>query len=132
METNSKVTEKRIPDDEIMQQILKELRYSGLKFSEKLGYKSAGTIHHILAKRNFISDDLIDNIIKNFPEVNYWFLKKGRLPVILEDKLARNQMNILASDPKSTAPDYSLEMFATMKNIEVLLGRILEEMENKK
>lgn len=125
-------TDKRISDKEIIQQILTELRYSGLKFSQKLGYKSAGTIHHILANRNSISDDLIDNIIKNFPEVNYWFLKKGRLPVILEEKLARNQMNILAAEPKNNAPDYSLEMFATMKNIEVLLGRILEEMESKK
>jgi len=131
METT--LIDKRIPDDEIIKQLLAELRYSGLKFSEKLGYKSAATIHHILAKRNSISDDLINNVIKNFPEVNYWFLKTGKLPIILDEKLSKNQMNILVGKQESkNAPDYSLEMFATMKNIEVILGKILENLESKK
>jgi hypothetical protein len=129
MNTENKV----VKDFEIMEQLLEKLRYSALAFANELGYKSASTIHHILKERNKISDDLIDRITKKFPEVNYWFLKKGRLPVILDEKLKQNQMSIIfGNDSKKNAPDYSLEIFATLKNIEVTMSKILEFLESKK
>ena len=39
---------KEIPDAEIIQKILEELRYSALAFSKELGYKSHASIDHIL------------------------------------------------------------------------------------
>lgn len=127
------VTEKALSDAVIMREVLKELRYSALAFSKELEYSSASTIHHILCERNKISADLIDKIVKKFPEVNYWYLKKGRLPVILDEKLAKNQMNILVGkDAKPNTPDYSLEMFTTLKNIELMMEKMLEIMESKK
>lgn len=131
-ETASTVTKRRLDDKEIIEQVLQELRFSGLKFAKTLGYSSAGTIHHILSGKNKISDDLVNTIIKHFPEVNYWFLKAGKLPILLDDKLARNQSNIIVGRDKKESPDYSLEIFGTLKNIEVVLGKILEVLESKK
>ena len=125
------VAERRLEDSEIIQQLLQELRFSGLKFAKTLGYSSAGTIHHILSGKNKISDDLVNTIIKHFPEVNYWFLKAGKLPILLDDKLARNQSNIIVGRDNNK-PDYGLETFTTLKNIEVTLGKILEVLESKK
>ncbi len=114
----------QIPDSEIMKKVLAELRYSALAFANELGYKSHSTIHHILSSKNKISDDLVDKIIKKFPEVHYWFLKKGQLPVILNDKLKRNQANLFGKPIGIDSPDYSLETFTTLKNIETILLRI--------
>jgi len=125
------VAERRLEDSEIIQQLLQELRFSGLKFAKTLGYSSAGTIHHILSGKNKISDDLVNTIIKHFPEVNYWFLKAGKLPILLDDKLARNQSNIIVGRDNNK-PDYGLETFTTLKNIELTLGKILEVLESKK
>jgi len=132
MENTSTVTERRLEDKEIIQIVMKELRFSGLKFAKTLGYSSAGTIHHIITGKNRISNDLMNSIIKHFPEVNYWFLKYGKLPVLLDDKLARNQSNVIIGGAKKESPDYSLEIFGTLKNIEVTLGKILEVLESKK
>ncbi|MGL4973376.1 MAG: hypothetical protein ACRC6H_09560, partial [Culicoidibacterales bacterium] len=52
------------------------------------------------------------------------YLKKGQLPIILEEKLAKNQTNILFGKEKSIVPDYSQETFNTLKNIEAILLRI--------
>lgn len=122
---------KEIPDSEIMEKVLAELRYSALAFANELKYKSHSTIHHILCGRNKISDDLVDRIIKRFPEVHYWFLKKGQLPVLLNDKLTRNQANLLGVKIGVDNIDYSTETFIVLKNIENILLRI-ETSLNKK
>lgn len=115
---------KEIPDSEIMEKVLAELRYSALAFANELKYKSHSTIHHILCGRNKISDDLVYRIIKRFPEVNHWFLKKGQLPVLLNDKLARNQSNLMGVKIGLDSPDYSTETFLALKKIESILLRI--------
>lgn len=127
METN------QMPDAEIMKSLLKELRYSANQFSKELGYSSHSTIYHILNGRNQISEDLVDNIVKHFPQVSYWFLKKGKLPIILEDKnLIVNQSNLFSSKSKM-APEvnYNLESFGVLKNIEAMMQQLLE-IEQKK
>lgn len=122
---------KIIPDSEIMKRVLAELRYSALAFSKELDYSSHSSIDHILHDRNKISDNLIDKIIKRFPEINYWFMKKGQEPVVLNDKLKRNQANLFGKPIGIDSPDYSLETFTTLKNIETILLRI-EKSLNKK
>lgn len=115
-----------ISDSEIMKQVLSTFRYSGLAFAKKLGYSSAGTIHHILSGKNKISDDLVNNIIKHFPEVNYWFLKKGQLP-ILNDK--KDEPLKIKGGVEN--PDYALETFLTLKKIELILLKISSQLEQK-
>ena len=127
METN------QLSDAEIMKTLLKELRYSANQFSKDLGYSSHSTIYHIQNGRNQISDDLVDNIIKHFPQVSYWFLKRGKLPVVLDEKmLIVHQSNLFSAKEKLVAEvNYSLESFAVLKNIENLLQQLLE-IEQKK
>jgi hypothetical protein len=115
---------KEISDSQIMKRILEELRYSALAFSKELDYKSHASIDHILKGRNQISDSLVDKVIMRFPEVNYWFMKKGQEPIILNDKLKRNQQNLFGKSIPLETPDYSLESFATLKNIEKILMNI--------
>lgn len=122
---------KIISDSEIMKQLLEKLRYSGLEFANELGYKSASTIHHILKGRNKISDDLINKITIKFPEVHYWFLKKGQNPIVLNEKFKNNQFELLGAKGDVENPDYSLETFATLKNIEKILLKIVTILENK-
>jgi len=118
---------KLIADAVIMDKLLHELRYSALAFSQKLQYKSHSSIYHILNGENNISESLMDKIIKEFPEVNYWFLKKGQMPIILSDKLKQNQVNLFgAIEPKVL--NYDLETLNTLKRIEILLI----ELTNKK
>ena len=122
---------KNIPDSEIMKKVLAELRYSALAFSKELGYSSHSSIDHILHDRNKISANLIDKIIKRFPEINYWFLKKGQEPIILNDKLKRNQANLFGKTVVAELPDYSLETFTTLKNIEAILLRLEKSLNEK-
>lgn len=122
---------KKIPDSEIMKKVLSELRYSALAFSKELGYSSHSSIDHILHDRNKISANLIDKIIKSFPEINYWFLKKGQEPIILNDKLKRNQANLFGKTVVTELPDYSLETFTTLKNIEAILLRLEKSLNEK-
>jgi hypothetical protein len=129
--------EKKLEDSEILKGLLKELRYSGLQFGQKIGYASTASIHHVLNKTNgrTMSEEMINRIIKNFPDVNYWYLKKGQLPIILENNPVQNQTNIIfekeKADSKNTATDNNLEIFGTLKNIEATLLRI-EVLLNKK
>lgn len=121
-----------ISDSEIMKQLLEKLRYSALAFANELDYKSHSTIDHILKGRNKISDDLITRIINKFPEVHYWFLKRGQKPIILNEKLKENQAELLGIKVGVENIDYSLETYVTLKNIEVTMAKILEFLESKK
>lgn len=128
---------KKLSDDKIMAKVLEELRFSGLAFSRELGYKSHGTIHNILKKQNSISQDLINKITAKFPQVNYLFLAKGQEPVLLDRKLAKNQLNVLFPEvAKIGKPSYDEESFLVLKSIDHKLGIIAEllsgQMETKK
>lgn len=117
---------KLLTDTDIMAKLLHELRYSALAFSKKLEYRSHSSIDHILKGKNQISESLMDKIIKDFPEVNYWFLKKGQLPIILSDKLKQNQANLFgALEPKVL--NYDLETLNTLKRIEGLLTELVNK-----
>jgi hypothetical protein len=124
---------KKLSDDKIMEKVLEALRYSGLAFSKELGYKSHGTIHNILKKQNSISQEMINRITGKFPQVNYLFLTKGQEPVLLDRKLAKNQLNVLFPDvAKMEKPIYDEEVFLTLKSIDFTMKKILEILETKK
>lgn len=124
---------KQLSDAEIIDSLLKEIRFSANQFSKKLGYSSHSTIYHILKGRNQISDEMIDNIIKHFPQVSYWFLKKGKFPIVLDNKNLQINQNKLFSTTEHIANkiDYDLESFEVLKSIEVLLKRLVELEEKK-
>lgn len=127
------ISEKKLEDSEILRGLLNKLDISADKFRKKLGYKSAATMGLILKGQNNLSDDMIDRIIKNYPNISYWYLKKGKSPIILEEKLSENQMSILFSkNQPSNAVNYDLESLETLKNIEAVLLRIENLLLNKK
>lgn len=117
---------KLITDAVIMAKLLHELRYSALAFSKKLEYKSHSSIDHILKGKNQISESLMDKIIKEFPGVNYWFLKKGQMPIILDEKLKQNQANLFGT-LESKPLNYDLEVLNTLKRIEGLLTELVNK-----
>ena len=115
---------KELPDSEIMKNVLTELRFSALALSKELKYQSHSSIDHILHDRNKISDNLIDRIIKRFPEVNYWYLKKGQQPIVLNEKLKRNQANLFGKPIGTDLQDFGIETFMVLKNIDNILLRM--------
>ncbi len=73
---------KSIPDSEIINSVIGALqsKYKDINaktLASNLGYKTPMSIYHITRGVNSISEDMIERIIKNYPEVNYFFLKKG-------------------------------------------------------
>lgn len=116
----AKTNIKELEDSVIMQKLLAELRHNPFSLAKELDYKSHSSIDHIVKGRNNMSDSMIDNIVKKYPNVNYWFLKKGKMPIILDNaKLAHSQANIFNSaEPANQGIDYSLESFAALKSIE--------------
>ncbi len=84
-----------IKDSEKLQKVIDALRTNAYAFSVKLGYRSPGTIYHVLKGENNLSDAMIDKIVFAFPEVNYSFLKKDEGKVLLSPEEVKNQMNLL-------------------------------------
>ena len=58
--------------------VLELLDISAYKLAKKLGYKTASSVYHVTEGRNRLSSDMIQGIIKNYPEVSYQFLKYGK------------------------------------------------------
>jgi len=113
-------------DKEIVKQLLHELRITSHALSKKVGYKSPASVDHILKGISKISEGFTDRVIKEFPQVNYWFLKKGQLPVIIEnEKLQKNQSNLFANfETASIQKNYDLEILVSVKNQEAILKNI--------
>lgn len=111
-------TTKKLEDAEIMQNLLKELRYTANSMSKELEL-SPMAIYLVLNGKNKITQNLVDRITKRFPNVHYWYLMKGQLPILLENpKLIQNQANLFNTALPNDGVDYSLESFITLKNIE--------------
>jgi transcriptional regulator with XRE-family HTH domain len=111
-------SKKELEDSVIITNLLKELRYTQRAFALKIGI-TGPAIYNITNGINKISQGLIDRIIKEFPQVHYWYLANGKLPIILENpKLIHNQNNLFNTASPKDGVDYSLESFLTLKNIE--------------
>jgi hypothetical protein len=82
--------------------ILELLHLSGNKLGKILGYKSAASVYHVLEGINNLSTGMIERIIKNFPQVNYLYLKTGKGQPILNDAAQRQaQQNLFGSIVRS-------------------------------
>ena len=86
-------------ESQILQNILDALGISPNFMATKLGYASPSAIYHILKGRNSFSEDMKQKIMKAYPNVSYEFMKKGTLPVILDENGTQNQMNLFSLIP---------------------------------
>lgn len=64
--------------------VLDTLDISAYKLAKTLGYKTPSSVYHITEGRNQLSSDMIQGIIKEYPRVNYLFLKEGKGEVLLK------------------------------------------------
>jgi hypothetical protein len=78
--------DKPIADSKRLQTIIDRLQTSGNKLSKVLGYKSPASVYHVLEGMNNLSSGMIERIVKEFPQVNYLYLKTGQGEPILTDK----------------------------------------------
>jgi hypothetical protein len=83
-----------ISDPEKINAVLNALDITAHSLAQKCGYKSHASIYHVINKVNSLSEGMIDKIIKAVPNVNYNFLKKGELPVLLTGKEMEAQLNL--------------------------------------
>lgn len=113
-----------IKDSDRLQMVIDALRISSNAFSVKLGYRSPGTVYHVLKGQNNLSDGMIDKIVFTFPEVSYPFLKKGEGEVILSPEEQKNQMNLLnIRKPNSTFEEIEIDdpNFLLMQKMDVMI-----------
>lgn len=91
-----------------MQQKLRDLlEKEGLKpsqFAEMLGVNPAG-ISHLLAGRNKPGYDLLQKILRRFPQINPDWLLVDRGPMYREDSAAVPNEPFAASQPQARTPD---------------------------
>lgn len=101
------------PDMVRLQTVLDRLLISANKLANLLGYSSASSVYHVLKGRNTLSTDMIQGIIKNFPQVNYQYLKYGKgEPFLKTDSERIAQQNLfgfnadkkLDISPEQSAP----------------------------
>lgn len=115
----------RILDDkDIMKQFLDFYGISANALATKLGYSSSSTIYHILRGDNNLSDQMIDKILVHYPNANFWFLKRGQLPIENEDKsISQSQRNLLKLDTDDFA---IIKMQKDIAEIKAMFAELLE------
>lgn len=67
-----------LSDSKRLQTVLDTLNITAYKLAKKLGYKTPSSVYHVVEGRNQLSSDMIQGIIKNYPEVSFQFLKDGK------------------------------------------------------
>lgn len=124
---------KKITDPEKINAVLNALDISAHNLAQKCGYKSHASIYHVINEINSLSDGMIDKIVKAAPNVNYNFLKKGELPILLSEKEMESQLKMF-NLPHTDTTDFI--RFKRLMEIPERLDRleemILTLMENKK
>ena len=84
-----------LTDSQKILDVINALDTSAHAFAIKMKYKSHSSVDHVIKGRNSLSEGMMDRIVKTFPNVNYNFLKKGELPVLLSSNEIQAQMNML-------------------------------------
>ena len=103
-------------DSEILNSVLDALGINANYLSIKLGYSSPASVYHILNDRNSLSEDMKQRILKAYPNVNYEFMKKATLPVLLDDVGTKNQMNLFSMVPVESKEYEKFQGFMRMPN----------------
>ena len=87
-------TEDTVKDSRTMEDLLNALGISANYLSKKVGV-SHGAIFHIKNGVNYLSNEMIDKILQVYPNVNHKFLKHRELPILLSEREAQTQMEML-------------------------------------
>ena len=131
------------------ERIKKVIDYSGVttnKLSKILGYKSPAKLYYVVSGRNDISRDIMNDIIKLYPEINSAWLLTGEGEMLnhhhndATNNTNSNNMNSLDShsQDKINENNIYIEMIATQrelisqyrKEIEYLRRKLKENTEN--
>lgn len=108
-------------EEERFEMILNALNLTAYKLSEEIDV-SVGSLYHVKSGRIKLSSDKYTNlIIGRFPNVSIDFIKNGKLPVLLTDKEALLQSNIVFSKKRE---DF------LKKDLNDKLSEILDEIHN--
>lgn len=90
-------------DSKRLQTILDILQITANRLSKILGYKSPGTVYHVLSGTNQLSPGMINSIIQKFPRINYLYLKTGKGdPLLKTDSEVQSQKNLFGSMAEAT------------------------------
>lgn len=109
---------KKLTDPEILEMLLGEIHESANSLSIKLNYNSPSTVYHIINGINTLSESFATRVIAKYPQVNFMFLMKGELPVLLEKSESQGQANVMYDGPSFN------DLPKILKNIEDLLRSI--------
>ncbi len=114
--------QKSLTDAEILQNVINAIGVRIPEFRTKLGFATNTTIYNVLKNVNGISSDMINRILKYYPEVSYLYLKKGEGKPIRVGPAVTNQKNILELHDK----EEFLNIYDFLK-----LPEIVEELKNR-
>lgn len=113
-------------DAEILSNVLQALDITANKLAVKAEYKSASSVYHILNGENNISSQFAEKVVELYPQVNILYLIRGEEPIILDRGPSIGQSNFYNHNKAS----YD-QLPQTLKNIELLLVKLLEEIKKK-
>lgn len=111
---------KRISDAEIIAKIMTAVKENGNSMSIALGYKNPRSIYAILGGENKISTNMANKIVDVFPQVNYLFVTRGELPILIDQSKAIGQQHILGFSKESPK----------LEDVPQLLSDILKELKS--
>lgn len=121
-----------ISDPEKINTVLNALDVSAHSMAVKLGYKSHASVYHVINGINTLSDGMIERIVKQYPNVNYNFLKKGQLPVLLSPNEIQAQMNIFNIPSNETTEFFKIKRLMEIPERLDLIEEMLQELLGKK
>ncbi|EHQ41483.1 helix-turn-helix domain-containing protein [Myroides odoratus] len=115
---------------ERIKMIAKAMGITVRDLSNKLGYKTQSTLSSIIyGKTSSITVTFAENAVKHCPEINYLFLTKGELPVLIVDNsILQLQKQMLGVADEIT----NQQILAKLDVIAKTQIRILKEIEELK
>ena len=123
--------------DKSSERIKKVIKYSGVtanKLAKILGYKSPAKLYYLVSGRNDISRDIMNDVIKLYPEINSAWLLTGEGEMLnhhhndATNNTNSNNMNSLDSysQDKINENNIYIEMIATQR---ALISQYRKEIE---
>lgn len=116
---------------ERIKMIAKEMGITVRDLSRKLGYDNQSTVSSIVYGRTqSISLAFAENAVKQCPEINYLFLTKGELPVLIDDNsILQLQKQMLGVTDEVTNQQILAKLDVIIK-AQIKLMKEVEEMKN--
>jgi hypothetical protein len=126
--------EKKIIEDpkQRIQMLADELKVNVNGLWPLLGYNNHSVLSSIMyGKTKSITTTFADNAVKHIPNINYLFLIKGHLPVLIDKTLEQVQQNMLDDGSKITLQQIAAKLDVISKT-QIKILKKLEEFEKNK